>query len=183
MKKLSLIVVFLTLLFGAQLGTASFQEDGPYLEMDEGEVTNFFMLDALEDDFTLDGEVPNLQPCDGIVTSGFGWRRYSRRSRRGRMHKGLDIAAPRGTPIVAPADGKVLFVGRKGGYGRTLVLDHGGSIKTLFAHTSSISVKEGDFVARGQEISKVGSSGRSTGPHLHYEVRVNGNPVNPRSYF
>jgi murein DD-endopeptidase MepM/ murein hydrolase activator NlpD len=99
------------------------------------------------------------------------------------MHKGLDIAAPTGTPIVASADAKVSFVGFKNGYGRTVILDHGGGVNTLYAHNSSVGVHEGDAVVQGQEISKVGTSGRSTGPHLHYEVRINGQPVNPTKYF
>jgi len=182
-KKLSITVVFLGLLFGAQLGVASFVEEGPYVEMEEPAANSFFMMDAEESGFGLDGSVPNMQPCDGVITSGFGWRRISRRSRRGRMHKGLDIAAPTGSPIFAPADGKVSFVGRKGGYGRTVVIDHGDSISTLYAHNSRTHVEQGDSVFRGQEISNVGSSGRSTGPHLHYEVRVNGIPINPEKFF
>lgn len=184
MKKLSVSLITLTLLLVAQLGAASFLEEGPYLEMEEEEVSNFFLMDVGEADFGLDEAVlPNLKPCSGIITSGFGWRRFSRRSRRGRMHKGLDIAAPIGTPIFAPADGRVSFVGRKGGYGKTVVVDHGGGVHTLFAHNSEIEVEEGDIVVRGQGISKIGMTGRSTGPHLHYEVRINGRPVNPKAYF
>lgn len=184
MKKLSLIALALSFLFVAQLGFAGFQEDGPYLEMDEETAAaNFFMLDVEDVGLPLHGATPDLKPCDGIITSGFGWRRYSRRSRRGRMHKGLDIAAPSGTPIVAPAPGKVVFTGRKGGYGRTVILDHGGSLSTLYGHNSKVFVNKGELVVRGQEISSVGSSGRSTGPHLHYEVRVQGIPVNPKRFF
>ena len=184
MKKLSVTLLSFTILMVAPFGEASFLEDGPYLEMEEEEVQNFFLMDVGEEGFGLDeAALPRLKPCDGIITSGFGWRRYSRRSRRGRMHKGLDIAAPIGTPIVAPADGRVAFVGRKGGYGKTVVIDHGGAVKTLFAHNSSINVEEGDVVIQGQEISKIGMTGRSTGPHLHYEVRIDGQPVNPKKYF
>ncbi len=183
-KKLFLTTVSLSLLLATHIVSASFLEDGPYLEMEEGEVQNFFLMDVGDDDFGLDeASLPSLKPCEGIITSGFGWRRFSRRSRRGRMHKGLDIAAPSGTPIVASADAKVAFVGFKGGYGRTVVLDHGGGVFTLYAHNSSVNVGEGEVVAQGQEISRVGTSGRSTGPHLHYEVRINGQPVNPSKYF
>lgn len=183
MKKLSVTLIALSLMFVAQLGVASFQEEGPYLEMDEVAVDNFFMMDVEEVAMPLDGVAPDLKPCEGTITSGFGWRRYSRRSRRGRMHKGLDIAAPRGTPIVATAPGQVKFVGRKGGYGKTVVIHHGGALSTLYAHNSKFLVEDGDFVVRGQEISTVGTTGRTTGPHLHYEVRVEGVPVNPRRFF
>jgi murein DD-endopeptidase MepM/ murein hydrolase activator NlpD len=184
MKKITITLISLSLVLVAPVVTASFLEDGPYLEMEEGEVQNFFLMDVGDAGFGLEeGNLPNVKPCDGIITSGFGWRRFSRRSRRGRMHKGLDIAAPIGTPIMAPADGKVAFVGRKGGYGKTVILDHGGGIHTLFAHNSRINVSEGEMVIQGQKISKVGSTGRSTGPHLHYEVRVQGQPVNPKEYF
>lgn len=184
MKKLFLTTVSLSLLLATHMVSASFQEDGPYLEMEETEVQNFFLMDVGDADFGLDeATLPNLKPCDGIITSGFGWRRLSRRSHRGRMHKGLDIAAPIGTPIVASADAKVAFVGFKGGYGRTVILDHGGGVNTLYAHNSMVEVNEGDLVTAGQEISRVGVSGRSTGPHLHYEVRINGQPVNPTKYF
>lgn len=183
-KKLFLTSLTLSLFLGAHVVSASFGEDGPYLELEETELQNFFLMDVGEAGFGLDEtSLPSLKPCDGIITSGFGWRRFSRRSRRGRMHKGLDIAAPTGTPIVASADAKVSFVGFKGGYGRTVILDHGGGVNTLYAHNSSVGVQEGDLVIQGQEISKVGTSGRSTGPHLHYEVRINGQPVNPSKYF
>lgn len=184
MKKIAISLLSLGLLMIAPLGEARFLDDGPYLEMDESEVQNFFLMDVGDDTFGLDeASLPQVKPCAGIITSGFGWRRFSRRSKRGRMHKGLDIAAPIGTPIVAPADGRIAFVGRKHGYGKTVVIDHGGSVMTLFAHNSAILVKEGDVVVQGQEISQIGVTGRSTGPHLHYEVRIDGNPVNPIKYF
>lgn len=184
-KKLVIGVLVLGVWILGPAGQASFTDDGPYEdEMEEPAHGNFFLMDVGDDDFGLDeSSLPNLKPCNGIITSGFGWRRYSRRSRRGRLHKGLDIAAPIGTPIVAPADGKVVFVGTKGGYGNTVILDHGANVKTLYAHNSLIQVSEGEVVIRGQEISRVGSTGRSTGPHLHYEVRIDGRPVNPNKYF
>lgn len=162
------------------ISTASFVEEGPYLEMDSMELeakgtNDFFMVEMSE--FGLDeaAALPSLKPVAGIITSGFG-----RRHRR--FHKGIDIGAPRGTPIFASADGKVAFTGRRGGYGRTVILDHGGGVQTLYAHNSQVEVKEGEWVTQGQEISKVGSTGRSTGPHLHYEVRIHGKPVNPKPY-
>jgi murein DD-endopeptidase MepM/ murein hydrolase activator NlpD len=97
------------------------------------------------------------------------------------MHTGIDIAAPYGAPIVASADGVVLFVGWYGGYGNTVILDHGSSYSTLYAHCSAILVSQGQDVARGQAIARVGATGYATGPHLHFEIRVNGVPVNPMS--
>jgi murein DD-endopeptidase MepM/ murein hydrolase activator NlpD len=98
------------------------------------------------------------------------------------MHEGIDIAAPVGTSIVAPAEGVVIFSGRKSGYGLTVVIDHGGEISTLFGHNSKVFVHEGDKVTKGQEISRVGNSGTSTGPHLHYEVHRDGAPVDPSEF-
>ncbi len=123
--------------------------------------------------------LPSLLPCQGTLTSEFGWRRLGKKER---MHEGLDIAAPIGTAIVAPADGVVIFAGRKSGYGLTLVIDHGGEISTLFGHNSKLLVQEGETVKQGQEISQVGNSGSSTGPHLHYEIHQAGAPVDPATF-
>jgi murein DD-endopeptidase MepM/ murein hydrolase activator NlpD len=100
-----------------------------------------------------------------------------------RMHTGVDYAAAMGTPIRAAADGIVLSAGVRGGYGNTTLIDHGGSLATMYCHQSSFAVAAGQRVAKGQVIGYVGSTGFSTGPHLHFEVRVNGSPVNPYSYF
>ena len=120
-----------------------------------------------------------LLPCQGTITSEYGPRRLGKKSR---MHEGIDIAAPVGTPIVAPAEGVVIFSGRKSGYGLTVVIDHGGEISTLFGHNSKVFVHEGDKVTKGQEISRVGNSGTSTGPHLHYEVHRDGAPIDPSEF-
>jgi murein DD-endopeptidase MepM/ murein hydrolase activator NlpD len=98
------------------------------------------------------------------------------------MHKGLDFAAMIGTPIYAPADGVVSYAGREGGYGKIVSIDHGYGIVTRYAHNSRLLVKTGERVKRWQKIAEVGSTGRSSGPHLHYEVRVNGVPVDPENY-
>lgn len=124
---------------------------------------------------------PSIWPVSGIVSSEFGVRRHPVSGNR-QQHNGIDIAAPRGTRVVAPADGVVAFAGDRGGYGLTVILDHGYGVQTLYAHNSALHVKEGAVVRRGDLLSSVGSTGVSTGPHLHYEVIVNGTAVNPRPY-
>lgn len=114
-------------------------------------------------------------PASGPVTSEFGYR-------WGRMHQGIDIGAPSGAPIWAAAAGTVTYAGTMGGYGNIIMVDHGGGISTAYAHQTSFVVGVGARVAAGQQIGRVGSTGNSTGPHLHFEVRVNGAAQNPRSY-
>ena len=98
------------------------------------------------------------------------------------MHAGVDLAAPRGTPIFATADGVVTEAGRESGYGNVVRVQHELGFETVYAHLSSISVRPGQLLSRGEKIGGMGSTGRSTGSHLHYEVRVNGKPVNPMIY-
>lgn len=124
---------------------------------------------------------PSIWPTQGFLTSGFGWRR-SPFSGGGRMHKGLDISNRVGTPIWAPARGTVTFVGTDGGYGICVMIDHGNNIVTRYAHLQKALVREGQYVQRGDVIAALGNTGRSTGPHLHYEVIVGGVPVNPMRY-
>ena len=114
-------------------------------------------------------------PVSGPVTSGFGWR-------WGRMHEGIDIAVPTGTPVVAAASGRVIVAGWMGGYGNLVVVDHGGGLATAYGHNSSFAVGSGSTVSQGQTIAYAGSTGNSTGPHVHFEVRVNGSPVDPLGY-
>lgn len=116
-----------------------------------------------------------IWPVKGRLTSGFG-RRW------GRLHAGIDVAAPTGTPIKAAKDGVVIFAGRMSGYGNTILVNHGGGLVTLYAHQSRLGARVGQQVDRGELIGYVGSTGRSTGPHLHFETRVNGSPRNPRNY-
>ncbi|MGH8908516.1 MAG: murein hydrolase activator EnvC family protein [Egibacteraceae bacterium] len=116
-----------------------------------------------------------IWPARGPVTSGFGFR-------WGRMHQGVDIGASTGAAIVAARSGVVRYAGTMSGYGRVVILDHGGGLSTLYAHQSAIAVDRGEQVGQGQRIGSVGCSGRCTGPHLHFEVRVNGAPRNPRNY-
>ena len=120
-------------------------------------------------------------PVVGKISSPFGWRRDPVKGGRD-FHTGLDIRAPRGRPIVAAAAGKVVHSGWMGGYGKTVVVSHPGGTTTLYAHCSSLLVKSGTNVKRGQRIALVGSTGRSTGNHLHFEVRKSGTPMNPIKY-
>jgi len=139
------------------------------------------LKEFLEDKKSLLASTPSIWPVRGWLTSGFG-KRISPFTGRRKMHDGLDIASRTGTPIVAPADGRVTYVGVERSYGKLLVIDHGYGVITRYGHNSKIFVKVRDKVKRGQKIASVGNTGRSTGPHLHYEVRVNGVPVNPRNY-
>lgn len=113
-----------------------------------------------------------IWPAEGVLTSNFGMR-------WGALHQGIDIGAPTGTPIYAANSGRVIFSGVQGGYGKIVILDHGEGFHTAYAHQSRLLVVPGDTVIRGQMIGLVGSTGHSTGPHLHFETRVNGTPVNP----
>ncbi|MDI7246405.1 MAG: M23 family metallopeptidase [Bacillota bacterium] len=124
---------------------------------------------------------PQGWPTRGRVTSSFGRRRHPITGRI-QGHDGIDIAAPTGTPIVATADGIVRLSGTQAGYGQLVIIDHGYGLETVYAHNSRNVVRSGQRVKRGQVIAYVGSTGTSTGPHVHYEVRVSGRPVNPRNY-
>ncbi len=122
-----------------------------------------------------------LPPSDGAITSRFGWRRHPILGYL-RFHGGIDFGASYGSTIRAADNGTVIYAGWYGGYGYTVVINHGGNITTLYGHTSQLYVSEGQSVKRGQAIAAVGSTGLSTGPHLHFEVRKNGEPIDPMSY-
>ncbi len=139
------------------------------------------LIEYFEDRRSLYASTPSVWPVRGWVTSPFG-NRTSPFSGILKFHEGMDIAAQTGTPVVAPADGVVVKAGFSTGYGNMVEISHGYGIKTLFAHNSRLNVKAGQRVKRGDVISYVGDSGSSTGPHLHYEVRMNGLPVNPVRY-
>lgn len=119
-----------------------------------------------------------LKPCSGEITSGFGYRVHPIFGVR-KMHTGVDIANQTGTPVKAAGDGKVIETARERGYGNMVLIDHGKGRTTLYGHLSSIDCKSGDLVQAGDVIGKVGSTGFATGPHLHFEVRINGDPVDP----
>jgi len=124
---------------------------------------------------------PNLWPVEGQITASFG-ERIDPFNGEGAFHSGVDISAVVGSAVVAPADGAVTFADFLGGYGRAIMVDHGHGITTRYGHLSSFAVTAGQIIHRGDTIGYVGSSGRSTGPHLHYEVRINDAPVNPYKY-
>ena len=127
---------------------------------------------------TVQGVYLEVTPVSGIITSRFG----NRESIRSYGHTGLDIAAPAGTPIKATADGEVIFSGYSGGYGYVVKISHGNGIQTYYGHCSKLYVSTGETVEAGDVIAAVGSTGNSTGNHLHFEVRVNGVEVNPQNY-
>jgi murein DD-endopeptidase MepM/ murein hydrolase activator NlpD len=128
------------------------------------------------------GYTPSLWPVFGKLESGFGGRRNPFGGSSFEFHSGQDIDAEMGAPVVAGASGKVTFVGWQNGYGQLVVIDHGGGLTTRYGHLSHIDVAQGQQVERAQFIGRVGSTGRSTGPHLHYEIRINDEPVNPLQY-
>ena len=126
-------------------------------------------------------EAPNLWPVEGRITAGFG-ERIDPFNGEGAFHRGIDISTAFGTPVRAPADGIVTFAGDESGYGRLIQIEHSQGILTRYGHLSGFAVTEGQRVTRGQVIGYVGMSGRSTGPHLHYEVWVHNSPVNPYKF-
>lgn len=125
---------------------------------------------------------PSILPTVGWLSSGFSNARPHPIHHRTLPHEGIDVAAPRGTPILSAAKGRVTFAGRRAGYGLMVEIDHGFGHRTLYGHASSLLVTRGQEVARGDVIAQVGSTGIATASHLHYEVRVDGNPVNPMNY-
>jgi murein DD-endopeptidase MepM/ murein hydrolase activator NlpD len=132
-------------------------------------------------DWVRANSAPNLWPVEGLITGSFG-ERIDPFNGEGAFHSGVDISASVGSSVVAPADGVVTFADFLGGYGRAIMVDHGHGISTRYGHLSSFAVTAGQYIHRGDTIGYVGLSGRSTGPHLHYEVRINDVPVNPHKY-
>ena len=139
------------------------------------------LLKSLESKRNLLAATPSLRPTTGWISSRFGYR-VSPFTGRKEFHKGLDIATRKGTPIIAPADGVVTFSGKKWLMGNMMTVDHGYGMLTRYGHIYKLKKNKGDRVKRGEVIALVGNTGRSTGPHLHYEVRLNGVLVNPNKY-
>lgn len=139
------------------------------------------MHNATTSDWARASSVPNLWPVEGPITGPFG-ERTDPFNGEGAFHSGVDISASLGQAVVAPAEGMVVFADQMSGYGRTIMIDHGHGISTRYGHLGSFAVVSGQSVRRGDTIGYVGLSGRSTGPHLHYEVRINDTPVNPYKY-
>lgn len=146
------------------------------------EVVQQDLLRALRENKETLVSMPTIWPTVGFISSRFGSRSSPFGGGQIQLHKGLDIGARSGTPIVATAEGTVRQSGRDGAYGNCVSIDHGAGIITRYAHMQRYIVQPGDWVKRGQVIGYVGSTGRSTGPHLHYEVILNGVPVNPQRY-
>lgn len=145
------------------------------------EVRQQELLHSLRDNRELLASMPSIWPVEGFLTSRFGQRLSPFTGNRD-THQGLDISARTGTPIIAPAKGTVSFAGTDGAYGNSIRIQHGAGISTRYAHMQRYIVKEGQAVSRGMIIGYVGNTGRSTGPHLHYEVLLNGANVNPLRY-
>ena len=139
------------------------------------------LLAALQGQKNLLACTPAIRPAKGWMTSRFGYRTSPFTGRR-ELHKGLDIANREGTQVIAPADGIIKYSGRRGLLGKTIDIDHGHGIVTRYGHLKETLKKRGDVVKRGDIIAEIGNTGRSTGPHLHYEVHLNGVPVNPIKY-
>jgi murein DD-endopeptidase MepM/ murein hydrolase activator NlpD len=155
---------------------ASLDNEAQRQETSLRELSEYF-----EDQKSMLASTPSIWPTHGWVTSDFGARLDPYSADRS-MHQGLDISTPHGQPVITPSDGTVVFNGTEGGYGKVLIIDHGYGVKTRYGHLSETFVRLGERVARGQKVAAVGNTGRSTGPHLHYEVRVNGIPENPRKF-
>ena len=148
-------------------------------EKKEGTLT--LLMGQLEEQKNVLAHTPAIRPAQGWITSQFDYRISPFTGRR-EFHKGIDIANRKGTPVVATADGVVSFIGDKGSLGQVVIIDHGYGIVSRYAHLDKGLKQRGERVRRGDVVALMGNSGRSTGPHLHYEVRLNGVPVNPTTY-
>ena len=162
--------------FTANSGGPFDQNDG---ESDEAEMER--QLKAIQVGSNA-ASLPMIWAHSGKINNEFGFRRNPFGGRTYEFHAGMDIDGERGDMVVAPANGVVTEAGWKGGYGQMVEIDHGNGLKTRYGHLSRIGVNAGDTLTRGQVLGQVGSTGRSTGPHLHYELRLNDRPINPRRF-
>jgi murein DD-endopeptidase MepM/ murein hydrolase activator NlpD len=171
-------------------GEAAHGAGGPFLSADDPMIAAVEVraalleqdLKAFETVFRERARIPSLWPVEGETTDSYGLRGNPFGGGASEFHSGQDISAPRGTPVVATADGTVREAGWQNGYGNVVIIDHGNGLTTRYGHLSRIETSEGAHVRRGEIIGQVGSTGRSTGPHLHYEVRIDEMPVSPRRY-
>ncbi|MGB8509831.1 MAG: peptidoglycan DD-metalloendopeptidase family protein [Pyrinomonadaceae bacterium] len=175
---------------GEEEGTSPHGQGGPAVNLNDAEVAAVEARAAHVEETLVKYEaalrerarVPSIWPVEGELTDGFGSRRNPFGYASSEFHMGQDIAAGRGTPVVAAADGIVSFAGQQTGYGNIVIIDHGNGLTTRYGHLSKLEAAEGQEIKRGVELGQVGSTGRSTGPHLHYEVRIGDEAVNPDSY-
>jgi len=179
-SSMCLLSIFLIILFAnyhqsISAGSRVISEPEPIRHRDNGQIQEIEKMARNTDQLA---KKPSIWPTSGEVTSGFGWRN-SPMGGGSELHPGMDIANSMGAPVVAAADGEVIQSGAAGGYGNMVQIDHGNGISTIYGHNSRIIVSVGQSVRKGQVVSYVGNTGKSTGPHLHYEVRVNGNAVDP----
>jgi murein DD-endopeptidase MepM/ murein hydrolase activator NlpD len=179
-SSMCVLSIFLIILFAnyhqsISAGSRVIPEPEPIRHRDNGQIQE---IEKMARNTDQQATKPSIWPTSGEVTSGFGWRN-SPMGGGSELHPGMDIANSMGAPVVAVADGEVIQSGAAGGYGNMVQIDHGNGISTIYGHNSRIIVNVGQSVRKGQVISYVGSTGKSTGPHLHYEVRVNGNAVDP----
>lgn len=161
---------------------------GPFIPLDEATAVEL-KTNRLEQELRVyeaalreRATVPSIWPVEGSLESGFGGRRNPFGGSSYENHEGQDIEAEMGTPVVAAASGTVTIACAQNGYGNVVYIDHGNGLSTRYGHLSHIDATVGQTIARGEILGRVGSTGRSTGPHLHYEVRINNDPVNPRAY-
>lgn len=166
-----------------EAAVAALYKEKPKVVVAKKKYTTYAASGSVNTATTTGGGAPSIgisliRPVSGIITSRFG----ERSSIRSSVHTGLDLATSSGTPIAAAASGTVTFSGWKGSYGNLLVISHGNGVQTYYAHCSKLYVSAGTQVSQGQTIAAVGSTGNSTGPHLHFEVRVNGVAYNPERY-
>jgi murein DD-endopeptidase MepM/ murein hydrolase activator NlpD len=164
-------------------GGPSFELDAASIAFVEARATRLEEdLKAFEAVMRERARIPSIWPVEGETTDSFGVRGNPFGGGSTEFHPGQDISAPRGTPVVAPADGTVTQAGWQNGYGNMVILDHGNGLTTRYAHLSKIEVAASQELKKGDLLGQVGSTGRSTGPHLHYEVRIGEAPVSPRRY-
>lgn len=172
-------------------GTSTHGAGGPGLDLDADAVASIEARAArLEEDLrNYEAKLnerarfmPSIWPAEGETTDSFGFRSNPFGGGSSEFHPGQDIAAPRGTPVIATADGVVVKADWQNGYGQTVVIDHGNGLTTRYGHLSKIEVTQGQEIKRGEELGQIGSTGRSTGPHLHYEVRIGDVAVSPLHY-